>query len=416
MIMLESQSLQLRMSEVRERINNFGNDDDTEYRAEEMDALTLEYRQLESRYRAALIKESEEIEQTPTPELDGEGRESRALELDIETRAYISALLTDGGLEGREKEYNDSLGIAGGGGGVINMPWAALLSPEARVEHRAASVAPTDAAMNTRSILGRIFARSSLAYMGVSMPIVGVGDVNFPIISASSGVNPANVAGGAAVDETAAVINANVLEPLRLGASYRLRLQDVNRLAQMEDALRLDLAGAIEESRDKAGFNGDGQSPNVSGFLDTTGDEAKLTAPDDPGAVADFAAYASARAKLVDGKYAVSADDVAMVVGVDTYGHAATLFQTGSGIAALDRLGGRVSAHIPAKDSTTNVQLAVASRAMGRAVAPTWPAIALVVDRITRAKEGEILITASRLWNFAVIDADAYKLLAFKLA
>ena len=32
--------------------------------------------------------------------------------------------------------------------------------------------------------------------------MVGVGDANFPIISASTGVNPSNAAAGAAIDET----------------------------------------------------------------------------------------------------------------------------------------------------------------------------------------------------------------------
>ena len=65
--------------------------------------------------------------------------------------------------------------------------------------------------------------------------------------------------------------------------------------------------------------------------------------------------------------------------------------KTGSGASALEKLGGRVSAHIPEAPGTgetdEGIQVAVASRAMGRAVAPTWPAIALVVDRITGAKE-----------------------------
>ena len=249
--MLESATIQLRMSEIREKLNAFAGDDDVEYRQEEADALSTEYRQLESRYRVALIKESETIEETPTPELDSEKRESRALESQIETRAYISSLLNDAPLTGREAEYNASLGILGGGGGVVNMPWAALMSPEARAEMRAATPAPADAAMQTRSILGRIFANSSAAYLGVTAPLVGVGDVNFPIISAASGVSPANAAGGAAVDETAALINSNVLEPRRLGASYRMRVEDANRLAQMEDALRLGPGGRI---RGSAGF------------------------------------------------------------------------------------------------------------------------------------------------------------------
>ena len=114
--MKESASIQLRMSELREKINSFGvGDDDVEYRQDEADALTAEYRALESRYRVALIKESEEIEQTPTGNLDSEKRESRALELSIETRAYIASLLQDSPLSTKEAEYNASLGIAGGG-------------------------------------------------------------------------------------------------------------------------------------------------------------------------------------------------------------------------------------------------------------------------------------------------------------
>ena len=193
--------------------------------------------------------------------------------------------------------------------------------------------------------------------------MVGVGDANFPIISASTGVNPSNAAAGAAIDETAATIVANVLGPRRLRASYRLRVEDANRLAQIEDTLPIDLASAFEEARDKAVFVGDGVAPNVSGLLDVTGDEAVLTAPDDPAAEATFATYAAARAALVDGKYATSAGDIALVVGLHTNAYAAAPFQTCSGVAALDRLGGRVSAHIPAMDARSKIQFAVASRA-----------------------------------------------------
>ena len=184
-------------------------------------------------------------------------------------------------------------------------------------------------------------------------------------------------------------------------------------MAQIEDALPIDLASAFEEARDKAVFVGDGVAPNVSGLLDVTGDEAVLTAPDDPAAEAT---YAAARAALVDGKYATSAGDIALVVGVHTNAYAAAFFQTCSGVAALDRLGGRVSAHIPAMDAKSKVQFAVASRAALRAIAPTWPAISLVIDRITGASKGEILLTGTSLWNFKVLDFEAYRLLKFKLS
>ena len=59
-----------------------------------------------------------------------------------------------------------------------------------------------------------------------------------------SGVSPANTAAGAAADETAATITPVVLDPLRLSASYRIRQEDhVNKLAMLEDSLRLDLTG-----------------------------------------------------------------------------------------------------------------------------------------------------------------------------
>ena len=408
--MLESATIQLRMSEIREKLNAFAGDDDVEYRQEEADALSTEYRQLESKYRIALIRESEEIEQTPTPELDSEKRESRAMEHDIEVRNYVIAAVNDYPLEGREKEYNDSLKLTGVG---TQLPWIALLSPEERAELRAATTAPSDADMTVRGILGRVFAMSAADYLGVVSPMVPAGESNFPVMS-GNGVSPANVEAGAAGDETAAVITPHVLEPRRLTASYRIRQEDINKLRQLEDSLRLDLQGAMMEARDKAVFTANGVAPAVSGFLDTASDAKVLTAPDDPSAVAAFADYASARAKLVDGRYAMSADSVRAVCGAATYSHASGLYQTGSGASAIEKFNPRVSAHIP--DATGNIQTAVASRSVARAVSPMWPAIALIRDIYTGASKGEITVTAIALWNFVILDANGFSLLKFKLA
>ena len=407
--MLESATIQLRMSEIREKLNAFAGDDDVEYRQEEADALSTEYRQLESKYRIALIRESEEIEQTPTPELDSEKRESRAMEHDIEVRNYVIAAVNDYPLEGREKEYNDSLKLTGVG---TQLPWIALLSPEERAELRAATTAPSDADMTVRGILGRVFAMSAADYLGVVSPMVPAGESNFPVMG--NGVSPANVEAGAAGDETAAVITPHVLEPRRLTASYRIRQEDINKLRQLEDSLRLDLQGAMMEARDKAVFTANGVAPAVSGFLDTASDAKVLTAPDDPSAVAAFADYASARAKLVDGRYAMSADSVRAVCGAATYSHASGLYQTGSGASAIEKFNPRVSAHIP--DASSDIQLAVASRSVARAVSPMWPAIALIRDIYTGASKGEITVTAIALWNFVILDANGFSLLKFKLA
>ena len=407
--MLESAQIQMKLSELRQKINSFGIDDDVEYRAEEMDALTSEYNKLESRYRVALIKESEEIEETPIEDLDSEKRESRAMESGIEIRNYVMAAVNDYPLEGREREYNDAMKLTGVG---TQLPWIALLSPEERAELRAATVAPGDADMTVRGILGRVFAASAADYLGVGSVMVPSGESNFPVMS--NGASPDNVAAGADADETAAVITPNVLDPRRLTAAYRIRQEDVNKLRMLEDSLRLDLQGAMLESRDKAIFTADGVAPNVSGFLDTASDAAKLTAPDDPTAVAAFADYASARARLVDGRYAMSADSVRVVCGAATYSHASGLYQTGSGASAIEKFSPRVSAHIPAPES--EIQLAAASRSVGRAVSVMWPNISLIRDIYSGAKKGEIVVTATALWNFAILDANGFSLLKFKLA
>ena len=166
--------------------------------------------------------------------------------------------------------------------------------------------------------------------------------------------------------------------------------------------------GAIEEARDKAIITGDGTAPAVNGFLN------ELTDPTNPSSESSFSDYASARAGLVDGRYSMSEDHVRLVVGKETYKHAAGIYQTGSGVSALDRLKARVSAHIT--DPASNIQKAIASMSQGRAVSPMWPSIGLIRDPFSGASKGEIVLTATALFNFKILDESGYSLLEFKLA
>ena len=396
--MLESQKLQMRLSEIRERLNTMGGDDETEYRAEDADALTTEYREAESRYRVALVKEAAEIEATPTGDLDGEGKESRALELEIECRNYVQSALSDAPLEGREKEFNTANGLFGIG---TQLPWAALLSPEARAEMRAATVAPDTGGTNSRSILGRVFAKSAADFLGVVSPMVPAGSANFPVLS--GGVVPANVEAAGAANETAAILTANVLDPIRLPASYRMQYESIQKLAMMEDSLRVDLQGAIEEARDKAIIAGDGTAPAVEGFL------AALTNPTNPSAESAFADYASARAGLVDGRFAMSEDDVRLVVGKETYKHAAGIYQTGSGVSALDRLKARVSAHVTAPAS--NIQKAIASMSHGAGGVSDVGECGLDSRPLHRSIQGRNRLDRNRSLEFQILDESGFSCL-----
>ena len=399
--MLKSQKLQLAMSEKRRAINEMSGSE--EYKVEELDVLNKEYMDLEVQYSSALISESDEQAQTPTDDLDAEGKEVRGLEQRINMANYMSAVVEESALVGAEAEYEAATELSGVG---IQVPWAALLSPKERAEMYAVTAAPSTADVNANEVLGRVFGDGAGAYLGVRMPGVPVGASNYPVLSA--GVAPANAADSGAANQTAATLTANVLDPIRLTAEYLIRLVDVYKFRQMEEALRNDLAGAMREAMDAQIVAGNGTAPNVSGFV------TELTDPDNPTAVAAFADYASARAQQVDGKYAQSEDDVRILVGAATYAHAAGIYQSGSGVSAISRMNPRVSPHIPAASS--DIQKAIASRSMGRAVAPMWPSIALIRDVSSGASKGEIRITAIALWNFKVLDESGFAQLEFKLA
>ena len=177
----------------------------------------------------------------------------------------------------------------------------------------------------------------------------------------------------------------------------------------MENALRMDLSGALQEAMDKEGISADGSDPDITGILQA------LTDPTAPSAVATFADYAASRNKQVDGRYAHSGDDVKLLLGPDTFQHAAGVYQTGSGVSAISAMGNpRVSPHIP--DPASNVQHAIASRSMGRCVAPMWPSVSLIRDEISLASKGQIKLVMIALWSFKLLDTSGYAQLSFKLA
>ena len=163
--MLKSQKLQLDMSERRQAINAMQAQED--YEIDALDGLNSEYRNLEIRFQSALIEEAAEAEAMPTNDLDSEGREVRHLEEGVEVRHYLEAALNDYPLDGKEAELQSALGLAGVG---TQVPWIALLSPEQRVEVRAATTAPSDSDVVVANVLGRVFASGAGAYLGVSFP------------------------------------------------------------------------------------------------------------------------------------------------------------------------------------------------------------------------------------------------------
>ena len=157
----------------------------------------------------------------------------------------------------------------------------------------------------------------------------------------------------------------------------------------------------------------------------------KITQPAVPD-LAVFADYAGSHAQAVDGLHAYEENQVSSVIGVQTYQHAATVYQAGSGESGSEALKRRsmscmASPYITAPPTTgnrANVQSGLFHAAgpngggmmRGDSVAAVWPVLELVRDIYVKASQG-ITLTYLGLWDLeAAFRADAYERIDFKVA
>ena len=165
----------------------------------------------------------------------------------------------------------------------------------------------------------------------------------------------------------------------------------------------------------------DSEVIGANGFLASSGG---LTARSgDASAEAMFATYRGLvyDTSTIDGQYASMASSVRVLFGPHTYAHAAGEYRGNSADdSALDSLmrvsgGVRVSAHIPepaTSGANANDQDVIVAKDAGRrhAVAPVWEGVQLIVDEVTQAKAGEIVITAVMLWGgLSILRADGFQ-------
>ena len=385
---------------------------DEDASAEDITPLEKRLKDSEAQHRRALLlaEESEiaAVEDRREPLTDR-----------CEVRNFLLEAATNHPLTGAEAELRKEV-FSNDAHGMI--PWEMLLpteQPEQRVD--AATTAPSTLQGNQMSIAARVFARSVTAFLGVNLPTVPAGEALYGVLSSAE--VPAQTAAGAAHDAGVATFTIAKAEPKRLTGRYLFRMEDVNKLSGMEEALRSDLRLAMQNSMDNAVLNGTSDTaPNVNGFL------ARLTAPTPaPSAVLTFGDMLAAHVSAVDGLYATTLYKSAeMVIGPATYGVAAQTFNASRGdVASSDyliaRSGGlRSTALIPEPDSTNKRQHGIVHGVGGvnRAYAPVWQGLQLVRDPYSGAASGEISVTAHMLWDLVItggIDT-AWREVSFKTA
>ena len=390
--MLKSLTAALKLSEIREKLNDLNaiaEPTDTQ-KTEEGDLLASQ-KKTESEYRSA-IAEEDDARTTPTP--DTEERERLQLVSRASLGAIFSAAVEHRALDGAENELQQHLSLASN-----QIPVDLLRAP---VEHRAITPAPTHVGTSEQAVLMPIFADGDAAFLGVDQTTVPNGDAAFPVLTNRPTVGGPH-ADSTEVAETTGAFTAELVKPERLQAAFTYRRVDVARFPVMGESLRAALNDALSESLDVQIVSGD------DGLLGGTNLPAHAQA-----AVDTFASYVSKFAfGRVDGRYASTAKAVKVLMGSAGYAHAGSVYRGDqSQESAIDRLmtiggGIKVSPHIAAVASTKQASV-VRLGARRDMVAALWQGVTIIPDEVTRAKQGEIVITAVMLAAVKVLRADGF--------
>ena len=409
--MTKSQSLQLRMSEIRQRLIS-----EPDLEQTERDKLTNEFSAKESEFRAALIVENEERNKETN-------LESRASDLvdRLSLPNFLTAAISGTEVRGAELEYMTEAKLPSVDGlGWTVIPWE-VVAPGADDETRAdvTTPAPGNLKRSVRTPLQRIFSAGIAQYLGVSMPSVGYGEQQWSRLSTAGTAQ--TVTAGTAIESTAAAFATYELTGIRSGISYSIRQEDISKLGPvLENSLAADMRAALNDLVDTQILTGDGTT--TSGVTSPTGLLAHLTAGDDPGSVAGIGDYQAAVVDAIDGGiHAATEADVRLLLGTDSYKQLAKLTDTDK-VRQIARLRGEVSGlrstdKMPAAASNIQQALAIGTRNLaGSAVAPIWQGMRILRDPYTNSNSSTIHLRAAMLWNFDVIRTEPFDLLKFKLA
>ena len=216
--------------------------------------------------------------------------------------------------------------------------------PEARVEPEARAFTTTAAYSGPtmqRPILQRLFGPGIMDSLGMRMDTVPAGMSQWPLISA--GVAPGQVVEGtAAAAAVTAVFSTATLRPKRLTGRFEYTHEVAAQVLDLEQALRRDLADAVMSAMSAmsdAILNGAAVDPNdAATAANVTGFLTRIAAPTAPTAESAYADYAGSHATAVGGIHASMEREVSSVIGVASYTHSASVYQSGSGESGSEAL------------------------------------------------------------------------------
>ena len=394
--MLDSVKITRRQSEIRQALAGLvAKSDATADELRNIEAMDLEFRGNETRYRAALICEDTERREAGA-ELETRS-ESQWTDLvaGFEMRQVALYLQEGRSLDGRTAEVVTELRSKGGYRGTP-VPWAAL-------ERRNTVAAGTPNPLSTRPTIDRLFPDSVAARMGAQMISIDSGLTEWPVTTSAVTAGWQTTESGSVAGPTAYTTVDKALAPnntlgIRMAISRKAMLQSGSAL---EDAVRRDMNGAIAQAFDRAIFLGAGASGEPLGVI--TGVATYGITSTAVAAGATWAAFRAAVVRFMIANAAGSPGAVRLLIRPEVYARMDGALITGTAVSEWDRMIANIPAGNIAMSSnalaapvTNNVNCLLTTNAGG--VAPifvgVWGAVDLIRDPFSDAASGGLRLTA----------------------
>ena len=401
-------------------------DELSEEQRSELDQIERSTSNLEAQIRAAVIALEDEEKQAETRaanEPDAEQCERIELRSRASLTGYLRAALEGHQVDGAEAELRSAAGVSG----IPLELWDTGQETEQR-QTDASTPAPGTVGVNLDRIRPTVFANSIAPRLGIEMPRVASGTYASATITTS--LTAGAKAKGADQDSTAAGFTVTSVTPKRISARLSIQIEDVAAVGQanFESILRENLSLVLSDELDKQAINGNGTAPNLTGIL------ARLTDPTDPTDVAIFDAFAAAHADGIDGLWANTLKDVAIVCGPTTMAverpdfpepRPTTRGELSAAAYAMANTGGWwTNKRMP--DAVSDIQQAILYRkgrsmmggagAMRTAVCPHWNEVS-IDDIYSDSASGTRHFTMHvLLGDVILLQPAAYAQIAFKVA
>ena len=397
--MLESKKIELRRSELRQELAVLAakpEPNEDEVRA--MEAGDKEYRQLETRYRAALVAEDDERREAGKDLETRSDREWSEMMASFEVRQVAMALDHGHQIDGQTAEIVSELRSHGSYQGYP-IPWESM---EVRAGETIASGTPDP--ISTRPLIDRLFPGSVAAQMGAQMISIDHGEIEWPVVTQGASVGWQTSETGAVGAAQAFQTTDKALAPDQtLGVQMKITRKTLKQSgAAMEAAVRRDMNSAMSVEMDRVVFLGSGSSGEPLGAI--TGASTYGITDTDLGGAPTWAAFRAAVVRFMLANAAGSPSSVRLMLRPEVWSDMdGDYIDTGTGITEWDRL----TKHISQVAMTNNAlaaptgspaeSLALLTTNAG-GVAPIfvgkWGAVDMIRDPFADAASGGLRITA----------------------